>query len=54
MPFLKVGEIRRRKKFSEHDIAEILLKVALKHQNQKSINLIVLFRGERRQKLTIV
>ena len=39
-------------KTGRHDIAEILLKMALKHQ--KSINLIVLFRGERRQKLTIV
>jgi hypothetical protein len=39
-------------KTGRHNIAEILLKVALKHQ--KSINLIVLFRGERRQKLTIV
>ena len=35
-----------------HDIAEILLKVALKHQ--KSKNLIILFRGGRQQKLTIV
>ena len=39
-------------KTGRYDIAEILLKVALKHQ--KSINLIVLFRGGRRQKLTIV
>ena len=39
-------------KTGRHDIAEILLKVALKHQ--KSINLMVLFWGERRQKLTIV
>jgi hypothetical protein len=41
-------------KTGRHDIAEILLKVALKHQNQKSINLIVLLQGERQQQLTIV
>ena len=39
-------------KTGRHDIVEILLKVALKPQ--KSINLIVLFWGGRRQKLSIV
>ena len=39
-------------KTGRHDIVEILLKVALKPQ--KSINLIVMFWGGRRQKLSIV
>jgi hypothetical protein len=38
-------------KTGRHDISEILLKVALKHQ--KSINLIVLFQGGRWQKLSM-